>query len=76
MTRQRSYGSRSHAGELSDYGSFEEAKEYGEVEAEEKFEEQWREEYPDEVKTLSSGREKASIPDLIAPIIIFSNVSR
>ena len=37
-------------GELSDYGSFEEAKEYGEVETEEEFEEQWREECPDEVK--------------------------
>ena len=37
-------------GELSDYGSFEEAKEYGEVETEEEFEEQWHEEYPDEVK--------------------------
>ena len=37
-------------GELSDYGSFEEAKEYGEVETLEEFEREWREEYPGDFK--------------------------
>lgn len=46
--------------EISDYGFFEEAKEYGEVETEEEFEKQWREEYPDEVKwyRLTIGKSK------------------
>ena len=37
-------------GELSDYGSFEDAKAYGEAETIEEFEQKWKEEYPDPVK--------------------------
>ena len=37
-------------GTIEDYGTFEEAKEYGEAETVEEFEAQWKEEYPDEYK--------------------------
>lgn len=35
-------------GEISDYGSFDEFKDYGEVETYEEFETQWKENYPEE----------------------------
>ena len=35
-------------GEISDYGSFDEFKDYGEVETYEEFETQWKEDYPEE----------------------------
>ena len=37
-------------GDITDYGSFEEAKEYEEVETYEEFVEQWKSDYPEDVK--------------------------
>ena len=37
-------------GDISDYGDFEEEKEYGEVETYEEFEKMWKADYPDEIK--------------------------